>query len=72
MITHTPQYFEHGIEKTLVVDGFGEVDVSKVARVGFVVNVAHARIVCSAVHWLAVDLGFVAGYTWFDFAAVYC
>jgi hypothetical protein len=70
MKTNASQRLEHNGKESLMVDGSRQFQVSKVTRIGLVVEVPQAGIVGAAVYGLAVDLGFVAGHAGGDFAAI--
>mmetsp|Transcript_12737 Transcript_12737/g.24304 ORF Transcript_12737/g.24304 Transcript_12737/m.24304 type:complete len:358 (-) Transcript_12737:381-1454(-) len=50
---------EGDVDEAVVVDGAGEFDVAEVARVGFVVEVAEARVVDASVDGLSCHVGLI-------------
>mmetsp|Transcript_954 Transcript_954/g.1382 ORF Transcript_954/g.1382 Transcript_954/m.1382 type:complete len:201 (-) Transcript_954:265-867(-) len=61
--TNTPQCFHHWVEKSLMIDGFRQLQMPKIPRITLVVQTAQPRIVRTTVHGLAVHLRFVTCHT---------
>mmetsp|Transcript_25875 Transcript_25875/g.74824 ORF Transcript_25875/g.74824 Transcript_25875/m.74824 type:complete len:428 (-) Transcript_25875:47-1330(-) len=70
VVADATERLENDVDEPLMIHRPGEVDMTKVSRIGLVVQVSHTRIVGTTVHRLAIDLRFVPSNTRRDLTAI--
>mmetsp|Transcript_24871 Transcript_24871/g.58302 ORF Transcript_24871/g.58302 Transcript_24871/m.58302 type:complete len:405 (-) Transcript_24871:178-1392(-) len=70
IVADATERFENDVDESLMIHRPGKVDMTKVSRIGLVVQVSHTRIVGATVHRLAIDLSFVPSNARRDLTAI--